>query len=79
MVEERISELEDMSAGISKRKSQEQKKLEKAEQTIQELWGHHRRRIIYITGIPEGEEKGTQIFEEIMNKSFSQVNIRYQT
>ena len=58
MIEERTSELEDMSRQTYETEKQQKKKIEKnPKQNIQELWNDCKRCDIWVMGMPEGEEK----------------------
>lgn len=53
---ERISKLKGMSIETSQTELQREKKTEKMEQGIQELWDNFKRCNVHIFGIPEGEK-----------------------
>ena len=68
MGEERISELKDISIESLNTEKQREQRLRKIDHTIQGLWENYKRCNIYVMGIPEGEERGTEeIFETIMD------------
>ena len=65
-MENRLVEITDVEQKIEKR-------LERNEDILKELWDNIKHTNIHITGVPEGEEreKGTEkIFQEIIAKNF---------
>ena len=57
MVEERISELEDISMKSLKTEKQREQRLKKTQENIQGLWDNDKRCNICMMGIPEGVER----------------------
>lgn len=57
MIEERTSELEDMSRQTYSQQQKKKIEKKKPKQNIQELWNDCKRCDIWVMGIPEGEEK----------------------
>uniref|UniRef100_A0A9L0R4E8 LINE-1 retrotransposable element ORF1 protein n=1 Tax=Equus caballus TaxID=9796 RepID=A0A9L0R4E8_HORSE len=71
--EERISNLEDKNIEMLQTEEENELRLKRNEETLQELSGSIRRCNIRIIGIPEGEEKekgAESLFKEIMAKNF---------
>ena len=68
----KINDLEHKEAKNNQSEQQEEKIIQKNEDSISSLWVNFRRSNIHIIGVPEGEEKEQEIgnlFEKIMNKS----------
>ena len=72
-VEERISDLEDKRVEITTREQKKEKRMKRIEDSLRDLWDNIKRTNIWITGVPEEEEKKKQIekiFEEIIAENF---------
>lgn len=57
MTENSFNEIEERSIEFIQSEQQEEKRLEKNEQNLRDLWDNNKRSNIYISGVPEGEEK----------------------
>ena len=71
--EERISSLEDRMVEFTAMEQNKEKRIERNEDKLRDLWDNIKRNNIHITGVPEGEdtEKGPKkIFEDITVKNF---------
>ena len=71
--EERISDLGDKIMKITTAEQNKEKKNERIEDSLRDLWDNIKRTNIWIIGVPEEEEKkkGTEkIFEEIIAENF---------
>ena len=72
--EEWISDLEDKIVEITTAEQNKEKTMKRIEDSLRELWDNIKCTNIWITGVPEEEEKkkGTEkIFEEIIVENFS--------
>ena len=71
--EERISDLENKKVEITSKEQNREKRMERIEDSLTNLWDNTKRTNILIIGVPEEEEKkkGTEkIFEEIIVENF---------
>ena len=71
--EERISDLEDKIVEITTAEQNKEKTMKRIEDSLRDLWDNIKHTNIWITGVPEEEEKkkGTEkIFEEIIVENF---------
>lgn len=71
--EERISELKGISIETSKIEKQNEKRLKKTEQDIQEPWDNYKEYNIYTVIKPEEEKKTEEISEIVMTENFPKV------
>ena len=72
-VEEPISELEDKMGDITYEEQNKVKRLKRTEDSLRDLWDNIKCTNIWITGVPEQEEKKKgyeKIFEEIIVENF---------
>ena len=71
--EERISDLKDRMVEFTAAEQKKEKRTERNEDSLRDLWDNIKRNNTRIIGVPEGEEreKGPEkIFEEIIVKNF---------
>ena len=71
--EERISDLEDRMLELTATEQKKEKRIERNEDNLRDLWDNIKRKNSRIIGVPEGEEreKGLKkIFEEIIVENF---------
>ena len=72
--ENQINDLEHKEPKNNQWEQQEEKRLQKSEDSISSFWDDFKRPSIHIILVPEGEEKGQEIwnlFEKIMKENFS--------
>ena len=70
--ENQINDLEHKEANNNQSEQQEEKRIQKIEDSISSLWDNFNRSNIRITGVPDGEEKEQEIrnlFEKIMKET----------
>ena len=67
-----INELEHKEAKDNQTKQQEEKRIQKNEDSVSSLWDNFKRSNIHIIGVPEEEKKQEirNIFEKIMKENF---------
>ena len=68
-----INDMEHKEAKNNQSEQQEEKRIQKNEDSISTLWDNFKRSNICIIGVPEGEEKEQEIgnvFERIMKENF---------
>ena len=71
--EERISDLEDRMVEFTIMEQNKEKRMNRNEDSLRDLWDNIKRNNIRIVGVPEGEEREKapeKIFEEIIVKNF---------
>ena len=67
--EELISDLEDRMVKFTIVEQNKEKRMQRNEDSLRDLWDNIKRNNVSITGVPEGEERGKgpeKIFEEII-------------
>ena len=72
-VENQINDLDHKEAKNNQSKQQEEKRIQKTEDSVSSLWDNFRRSNICIIGLPRGGEKEQEIgnlFEKIMKQNF---------
>ena len=68
-----INDMEHKEAKNNQSEQQEEKRIQKDEDSISSLWDNFERSDIHIIGLPEGEEKEQgigKLFEKIMKENF---------
>ena len=71
--ENQINDLEHKEAKNNQSAQQEEKRIQKNEDSISSLWDNFKRSNIHFIGVPEGEKKEQEIgnlFEKIMKENF---------
>ena len=74
--EEQINDLEDRMMEITGAKQNIEKRMQRNEDSLRDLWNNIKHTNIHIIGVSEGEEKGSEkIFEEIIAENFSNMEM----
>ena len=71
--ENQINDLEHKEAKNNQSEEQEEKRIQKNEDSVSSIWDNFKHSNICIIGVPEGEEKEQEIgtlFEKIMKENF---------
>ena len=68
--EDRISEVEDRMVEISEAERKKEKRMKRNEDNHRDLWDNGKSPNIWITGVPEEEDKKKVILEEIVVENF---------
>ena len=74
--EERTSDLEDRMVEFTAAEQNKEKRMQRNEDSLRDLWDNIKHNNIHVIGVPEGEEreKGPEkIFEEIIVKNFPNI------
>ena len=67
-VENQINDLENKEAKNNQLEEEEEKRIQKNEDSISSLWDNFKKSNIHITGVPEGKEKEQEIGKIFENK-----------
>ena len=71
--EGRISEVEDRMVEISEAERKKEKRMKRNEDNHRDLWDNGKSPNIWITGVPEEEDKKKVILEEIVVENFPKI------